>query len=185
VKVRIAADRCAKIVKTFLSMARRRPADRQPIQINRLVEEVLDLVTHQLSTTDIVVTCDLAPDLPPVAGDGDQLSHVLLNLFINAQQAMLESPPPRRLDISTAYLATSRQVRISVRDNGPGVPETIRSRIFDPFFTTKPVGQGTGIGLSVCHGMVSAHGGSISVADAAGGGADFAVLLPAGSPEAA
>src|SRR3546814_18536215 len=77
VKVRIAADRCAKIVKTFLSMARQRPADRRPIHINRLVEEVLDLVTHQLSTTDVLVTCDLAPDLPPVAGDADPHSHVL------------------------------------------------------------------------------------------------------------
>ena len=193
VKVRTAADRCAKIVKTFLSMARQRPADRRPIELNRLVAEVLDLVTHQLSTTDVEVTCELAPDLPPVAGDSDQLSHVLLNLFINAQQAMLESPAPRRLIITTAYLAAkgaakgaaSGQVRISVRDNGPGVPAEIRSRIFDPFFTTKPVGQGTGVGLSVCHGMVSAHGGSISVGDAAGGGAVFTVLLPAGTPEAA
>ena len=185
VKVRIAADRCAKIVKTFLSMARQRPADRRPIQINRLVDDVLELVTHQLSAADVTVTRDLASDLPPVAGDSDQLSHVLLNLFINAQQAMLDSPVPRHLVIATSYLATSRQVRITVRDNGPGVPAEIRSRIFDPFFTTKAVGQGTGVGLSVCHGMVSAHGGSISVGDAAGGGAVFSVLLPAGTPEAA
>ena len=200
VKVRIAADRCAKIVKTFLSMARQRPADRRPIQINRLVTDVLDLVTHQLSTTDVLVTCNLAEDLPAVAGDSDQLSHVLLNLFINAQQAMLDTPRPRRLMISTKYLAATRQVRITVRDSGPGVPTEIRSRIFDPFFTTKPVGQGTGVGLSVCHGMVSAHGGSITVADAPeaegsegggpesggpesggrGRGAVFTVLLPAG-----
>ena len=192
VKVRIAADRCAKIVKTFLSMARQRPADRRPIEINRLVDDVLDLVTHQLSTTDVMVTCDLAEDLPAVAGDPDQLSHVLLNLFINAQQAMMDTPRPRRLIISTSHLAASRQVRITVRDNGPGVPPDVRSRIFDPFFTTKPVGQGTGVGLSVCHGMVSAHGGSIAVGDAPrgdgpendglGGGALFTVLLPAGKP---
>ncbi|WP_193367868.1 PAS-domain containing protein [Pelagibius marinus] len=180
VKVRTAADRCAKIVKTFLSMARQRPADRRPIRVNDLVRDVLDLVTHQLSTTDIEVTCNLAPELPTVAGDSDQLSHVLLNLFINAQQAMLDTPLPRRLIISTSNLPASRQVRITVRDNGPGVPDDIRSRIFDPFFTTKPVGQGTGVGLSVCHGMVSAHGGSISVDEAAGGGAVFSVLLPAG-----
>ncbi|MGE5766392.1 MAG: ATP-binding protein, partial [Bacteroidota bacterium] len=194
VKVRIAADRCAKIVKTFLSMARQRPADRRPIDVNSLIGEVLDLVTHQLSTTDVEVTCALAPDLPPVAGDSDQLSHVLLNLFINAQQAMLETPAPRRLVIATAHLEASRQVRITVRDTGPGVPEEIRTRIFDPFFTTKPIGQGTGVGLSVCHGMVSAHGGSIAVGDAPqddalggalGGGAVFTVLLPAGDAQAA
>ncbi len=185
VKVRIAADRCAKIVKTFLSMARQRPADRRAIQINDLVLDVLDLVTHQLSTADISVTRQLAPQLPPVSGDSDQLSHVLLNLFINAQQAMMDHPLPRRLTIATAYLEASRQVRITVRDNGPGVPAEIRSRIFDPFFTTKAVGQGTGIGLSVCHGMVTAHGGSIAVDEAEGGGALFTVLLPASEAPAA
>src|SRR3546814_15072635 len=86
-------------------MARLRPADRRPIEIIRLVTYLLDLVTHQLSTTDVEVTCDLATDLPSVAGDSDQLSHVLLNLFINAQQAMLETPAPRPLAIATAYLA--------------------------------------------------------------------------------
>ncbi len=179
-KVRIAADRCAKIVKTFLSMARQRPAARSAIQINHLIEDVLDLVTYQLNTTDVSISRDLAPDLPSVAGDSDQLSHILVNLFINAQQAMINSPRPHRLMISTSYLATSRQVRIVVRDTGPGIPEEIRSRIFDPFFTTKPVGHGTGVGLSVCHGMVTAHGGSISVENAASGGAVFTVLLPAG-----
>ncbi|MEQ9606645.1 MAG: PAS-domain containing protein, partial [Kiloniellaceae bacterium] len=189
VKVRTAADRCAKIVRTFLSMARQHPADRRAIQVNDLIKDVLGLVEHQLSTTDVLVTCELAPDLPTVAGDSDQLSHVLLNLFINAQQAMLDTPPPRRLIIATNYLEASREVRITVRDNGPGVPHDIRSRIFDPFFTTKPIGQGTGVGLSVCHGMVSAHGGSISVGEAprderGSGGAVFTVLLPAGTASA-
>ena len=180
VKVRNAADRCAKIVKTFLSMARQRPAARSAIQINRLIEDVLDLVTYQLSTTDVTVTCELAPDLPMVAGDSDQLSHILVNLFINAQQAMVSTALPRQLTISTDALQDSGQIRVRVRDNGPGIPDEIRSRIFDPFFTTKPVGHGTGIGLSVCHGMVSAHGGSIAVENAPGGGAVFTVLLPAG-----
>jgi PAS domain S-box-containing protein len=180
VKVRVAADRCAKIVKTFLSMARKRPAARRAISLNDLVEDVLELVTHQLGTIDVVVTRNLAPGLPPVSGDPDQLSHVLLNLFINAQQALAEQPKPRRLIITTAAQQGGRQVSIAVRDNGPGIPDEIRSRIFDPFFTTKPIGQGTGVGLSVCHGMVSAHGGSITADNASGGGAVFTVLLPAG-----
>jgi len=180
VKVRVAADRCAKIVKTFLSMARKRPAARRAIQINELIEDVLELVTHQLSTIDVMVTRNLAPKLPAVSGDPDQLSHVLLNLFINAQQALADQPHPRRLIITTAYLEASRQVSVAVRDNGPGIPDEIHSRVFDPFFTTKPVGQGTGVGLSVCHGMVSAHGGTITADNASGGGAVFTVLLPAG-----
>ena len=120
----------------------------------------------------------LAPDLPTVSGDPDQLNQVFVNLIINAMQAMEQTEAPRRIEIRTAARAAIGEIEIEVRDQGPGVPEELRSRIFDPFFTTKPIGVGTGVGLSVCHGMVTAHGGAISAENAPGGGALFRVRLP-------
>ena len=121
----------------------------------------------------------LAPNLPTIWADPDQISQVLTNLIVNAQQAMAEWSGPRRLTDRHPLRSARRQIRLSVADSGPGVPPAIRSRIFEPFFTTKPVGIGTGIGLSVCHGVVTAHGGTITVDDAPGGGAVFVIRLPA------
>ena len=135
------------------------------------------------------------PDLPPVMADEDELHQVFLNLIVNAQQALEAMPPviadptnpgrfwgePRRLWVRTSTIEGGEQriVRVGIADNGMGVPAELRDQIFDPFFTTKPVGAGTGLGLSVCHGIVSTHGGTISVEDRPGGGACFIVGLPA------
>jgi two-component system NtrC family sensor kinase len=106
---------------------------------------------------------------------------VLTNLIVNAQQALADWPGPRQLTLRTHLDETSpRMVRLSVVDSGPGVPAAIRSRIFEPFFTTKPVGVGTGIGLSVCHSVVTSHGGTIELEDAPGGGTAFVIRLPLG-----
>ena len=96
--------------------------------------------------------------LPPALADDDQLGQVFLNLVINAQQALETVPPPRRLWLRTR--AGRGVVRVEVADNGPGVPAELRDRVMEPFFTTKPVGAGTGLGLSVCHGIVAAYGGT-------------------------
>jgi CheY-like chemotaxis protein len=93
---------------------------------------------------------------------------------------MVTAEPPRRLTVTSRHVARDDQIILAVSDTGPGVPDAIRRRIFDPFFTTKPIGAGTGIGLTVCHGMVSAHGGTIDVDAAPGGGAQFIVCLPCG-----
>jgi len=178
--IRAAAERCARIVKTFLAMARQQPPRRGPVNLSGLVEGALELLNYGLRTANIEVSVDLAGDLPAVWGDADQLHQVLANLIVNAQQAMLEHPGPRRLRIATARDDTSGMLRLTVDDSGPGVPVAQRSRIFDPFYTTKPTGVGTGVGLSVCHGVVESHGGHIAVEDAPGGGARFVVLLPAG-----
>jgi PAS domain S-box-containing protein len=177
VKVQAAAERCARIVRTFLAMARRKPAAWRPVQINQVVEGALEVVGYGLRTTDIEVVLDLAPDLPPVSGDDDQLTLVLMNLIVNAQHALQTKSPPRRLEITTG--CQSGTVRIEVADNGPGVPSVIAARIFEPFFTTKPQGAGTGIGLSVCHSIVSTHHGEIAVASRPTGGAMFTITLPA------
>ena len=111
---------------------------------------------------------ELAPDLPPVWADGDQLHQVFANLFVNAQQALQNAAGPRRLRITTGYDADS--VWVEVADNGPGIPADIAKRIFDPFFTTKPQGVGTGVGLSVCHGILAAHDGEITLKSVPGAG---------------
>lgn len=177
-RIRAAAERCAKIVKVFLAMARDEPASRVPIDINEALGRALDLVSYQFESAGIEVQQDLAPSLPAISGDPDQLNQVFVNLLINAMQAMEKTPPPRRISLHTQDLGANGEVEIVVADRGPGVPEELRSRIFDPFFTTKPTGVGTGVGLAVCHGMVTAHGGTVSVENAVEGGARFRVRLP-------
>ena len=178
-RIRQAAERCAKIVKIFLAMARDEPRTKLPVQLNSLLEQTLDLVAYQMRNRDIQVSCAFAPQLPTVLGDPDQLSQVFVNLLLNASQAISDDSDQRRITITTRYLADSAEPEIEICDTGPGVPAELRRRIFDPFFTTKPTGVGTGVGLSVCHGIVSAHGGSIGVDAATGGGARFWVRLPA------
>jgi CheY-like chemotaxis protein/anti-sigma regulatory factor (Ser/Thr protein kinase) len=175
-KIHAAAERCARIVKTFLTMARRKPEAWTPVLINQIIQSALDVVGYGLRGADIAVDLDLAPDLPPVAGDADQLNLVLMNLIVNAQHALQTRPQPRRLEIVTRPY--HGMVQIEVADNGPGVPAEIAERIFDPFFTTKPQGVGTGIGLSVCQGIVAAHGGQIGVTSRPEGGALFTITLP-------
>ena len=102
-----------------------------------------------------------------------------MNLIINAQQAMLDSDRPRRLWISTRFDPATHTVQTRFTDNGPGVSEDIQSRIFEPFFTTKDVGMGIGVGLSVSHGLIEAHDGTITVENADHGGASFVITLPA------
>jgi two-component system NtrC family sensor kinase len=131
----------------------------------------------------VTVAVDAAPGLPLVWGDADQLHQVLVNLVVNAQQALVQSAPPRRLAIRAE--ARDGTVVVEVEDNGPGMPPDVRKRAFEPFFTTKPQGVGTGIGLSVCHGIVAAHGGRIEVESEPGRGTLFRVTLPVAAGGAA
>jgi PAS domain S-box-containing protein len=181
-KIRTAADRCARIVRTFLAMARSKPRQRTAVQLNDTINEALEIVAYGLRTADVDVVRALAPDLPPVAADGDQLHQVFANLFVNAQQALQSVPPPRRLTVTSGFDAEA--VWVEVADNGPGVPADLASRIFEPFFTTKPQGVGTGVGLSVCHGIMAAHGGEIRLEPRRQEGATFVVRLPRAAVEA-
>jgi two-component system NtrC family sensor kinase len=104
-------------------------------------------------------------------------------LIINAQQALQEQPPPRKLSLTSRFDAHGDAVRVTVADNGPGIPEAVRSRIFEPYFTTKPLGAGTGVGLAVCLGIVEAHGGTLSIEAGKPSGAVFTMVLPVGSQE--
>jgi nitrogen-specific signal transduction histidine kinase/CheY-like chemotaxis protein len=182
IKVHAAAERCARIVKTFLTMVRRKPEAWTPVRLDQVIESALDVVGYGLRSADVAVDLDLAPDLPAVAGDGDQLTLVVMNLIVNAQHALQAQPQPRRLEIVTRHRDAT--VQIDVADNGPGIPAEIAERIFDPFFTTKPQGVGTGIGLSVCRGIVTAHGGEIAVTSRPDGGTRFTITLPTTTLEA-
>jgi len=176
--IRSAAERCARIVKTFLSMARQQTPEHGSVDINVLVSNALELIGYTLRTAGVEITEKRGEELPLVWGDADQLHQVVANLLVNAQQAMMETPEPRRLTIATAFDSAADMVTLTIDDSGPGVPQDMRARIFDPFFTTKPTGVGTGIGLSVCHGVVESHGGSISVTESPAGGARFFIRLP-------
>ncbi len=118
------------------------------------------------------------PSCRTIRADVDQLQQVLVNLIVNAKQALEEVQGRRRIAIAAKVAGEPAQIVVTVSDNGPGVPPDIRSRIFDPFFTTKPQGVGTGIGLAVSRGLVEAHGGTLTVTPANGAGASFEMRLP-------
>ena len=183
-KIRAAADRCARIVRTFLAMARQQQPKRVPVSIDEVVSAALDITAYALKTSGVEVALDLAEDVPPALADADQIHQVLMNLIINAQQALQDRPPPRTLTLTSRFDPSANAVRIAVADNGPGIPDAVRNRIFDPYFTTKPLGAGTGVGLAVCLGIVEAHGGTLTVESGERSGTVFTIVLPAGDPHA-
>ena len=184
-KVRRAAERCSKIVQTFLAMARQREPERTIVQAADVVRAALDLTEYSLRTAGIEVSLEIEPGLPPLNADADQLHQVFVNLIVNAQQALQEKAGERRLSLRVASAGGGRSLAIEVEDNGPGVPPEIRRRVFEPFFTTKPEGVGTGVGLSFSLGLVEAHGGRLELVDTPTGGACFRVLLDAATGTAA
>jgi signal transduction histidine kinase len=178
-KVRLAAERCGRIVASLLASARQKPPRRDPIDLAQAVETGLDLTGEPAQAQGIEVTVDLVRDLPPLRGDADQIAHLVGNLVGNARAALTtldDASHPRR--IAVTLTRDGKEAVLRVTDTGPGVPEALRERVFDPFFTTKPDGEGTGVGLALCRTIAKAHGGSISVREAEGGGADFVVRLP-------
>jgi PAS domain S-box-containing protein len=173
-----AAGRCASIVGNFLALARQRPPERRRVALNEVVREVLDIVTYPLRMDGVDVVLDLDPELPVLVGDPHQLHQVVLNLITNAQDAMRGADGPRMMVVATSFDEPSARVVLEVSDTGPGIPPDVRSRLFEPFFTTKPPGQGTGLGLSLCQGIVENHGGRIHAESEEGQGALFRVELP-------
>jgi len=177
-----AAERCVRIVRSFLTMARRHPPERAHVSVNHLLRETVEILAFELRIANIEVSFDLANELPLVWADAHQLRQVVVNLVTNARQALQDSRPPHRLSLRTRQDAQGQRVRIEVADSGPGVPREVRARIFEPFFTTKPEGEGTGLGLALARGIIESHGGAIDVDCAPGDGACFVIELPVGAP---
>jgi signal transduction histidine kinase len=167
--------RCTDIISNLMHFSRQEPGERLATNINDAVALAIGLVDHQLGLQRIRIEKELGSYLPFVFSNANQLQQVVMNLLINAQQAMAPAGGTVKIRTRTA----GDKVLIEVEDSGPGVPAELRSRIFEPFYTTKRAGQGTGLGLSVSYGIVRDHGGSISVDDAPGGGARFTIALPA------
>jgi two-component system NtrC family sensor kinase len=154
-------------------------------QINALINQTLALKQSELALDRIDVRKHLAADLPATWGDAGQICQVLLNLLINAQHALREKAAPGTITIRSWLerlepLEAERQERIcvAIADTGPGIAAELMPKIFEPFFTTKPVGQGTGLGLSVCYGIIGDHGGRIWAESQPGHGATFTIELP-------
>ena len=170
------AGRVANIVKRLLVFSRQQKPERSNISINEVIETTLALLAYELRTSNIKVDSRLDPDLPPITADAGQLQQVVLNIIINAEKEMELAHGKGNLLIKTERIGNN--IRISFKDDGPGIDEKNLQHIFDPFFTTRAAGQGTGLGLSVCHGIVSEHGGRIYAESALGKGATFIVELP-------
>jgi signal transduction histidine kinase/BarA-like signal transduction histidine kinase len=183
--IRGEAERAARIVRNLLTFARKRVSTRSMLDVNRVVRETLALRAEEQRTGQIAVTSALASGLPNVFADEHQIRQVLLNLAINAEQAMMEARGRGSLVVRTWHDAERESVVLEVNDDGPGVAEQVKARIFDPFFTTKDVGQGTGLGLTVAYAIVQEHGGRIRLETPSGGGASFVVELPVGRFEGA
>jgi two-component system NtrC family sensor kinase len=175
--------RCQRIVQNLLSFARRHEPERKPLSLNEVTGSVLHLVGYQLRVANIEVKTELDPNLPAIHGDAHQLQQCILNLVTNAQHAIRDSGRPGTIAVTTATLSHDR-VSLVIADDGPGIPAEHLSKIYDPFFTTKEAGEGTGLGLSIVYGIITSHGGSITIDSARGEGAAFAIELPVGSADA-
>ncbi|HSF06462.1 MAG TPA: ATP-binding protein [Methylomirabilota bacterium] len=173
------AQRVARIVQGLLSFARQSGRSRGPVDLNQVVDDTLLLVEKQAAKEGVMLARRLTPGLPPIQGDPTALEQVLMNLILNARDAV----DGRGEILIETDLITGHpdQVRLMIRDTGPGIPAEVLPRIFDPFFTTKP--SGTGLGLSISYGIVREHGGTVDVHSERGRGTTFVLSFPASPAE--
>jgi two-component system NtrC family sensor kinase len=161
------------IVKKLLIFARQMPPQKIKVNVNQLLEEVLNFFKSRCSKEGVELTCSLSPNLPEVDADLSQLNQVVVNLIVNALQAM-----PQGGDLKIKTLYEDNHVLLIVEDTGIGMNEEVLEKIFTPFFTTKEVGKGTGLGLPVVHGIITSHGGSVRVKSKVDQGTRFEIQLP-------
>ena len=182
--------RCAAIIRRLLDFAREKTPEKSYADVNRLIDECVQLINQSAQLADIDVAVELEEDLPPVWMDADLVKQVIMNMLVNAQHAIGKEGNifvGTRLSLECPGVADENggapMVEITIRDDGCGIEAENLDRIFDPFFTTKGVGKGTGLGLSVSHGTIEAHRGTIEVRSEVGEGTEFRICLPTRSRE--
>lgn len=184
--IELEVQRCKKIVNGLLDFARPKPAQREQLDLNAVVQQGMFLLQHHPRYKRVKMVTELEESHPlMVDGDADQLVQVLIALAMNAIDATPEGGRIVIRTLSTLSDAGERQVALEVADEGPGIPRALQAKVFEPFFTTKPPGQGTGLGLAICYGVVSDHAGQLALVSPEGQGATFRVALPELVPSAA
>jgi len=167
--------RASEIVKRIRAFLTKTPAPPTPLDVATLIEEATQLVQRELVRAQVELHVEIPPGLPPVIGDRVQLQQVVVNLMVNAGQAMAEHDGRRLLTIAAEHRPEAG-IEIALSDTGPGISAANLERLFDPFFTTKP--DGMGMGLAICRTTAQAHGGTLTVESAPGGGATCRLALP-------
>ncbi len=164
--------RCRKIVKGLLDFARQTKPQKQPLDLNKVAEDVILLVKNQASFQSIAIRTELDSKLPAVLADADQMRQVVLNIILNAADAMSQGGS---LSIRSCYDSKTKEAMLKISDTGPGIPEEIQNKLFEPFFTTKKTG--TGLGLAIAYGIMERHKGKLKVESSPGRGTTVSVIL--------
>ena len=184
-KIRAAGERAAEVTQNILGMARNRSDTKEPTDLVKIVNASLLLLRREMNKYSVSLECDFAENLPKVLINGTQIQEILINLLINARQAMDKGGV---VNLQLAYDETQKMVAVRVRDNGKGMSQEVLKHIFEPFFSTKKGPDesgkgGTGLGLSRCLDIVKEHGGKVSVASTEGKGTAFTLWLPVAPTE--
>jgi two-component system NtrC family sensor kinase len=172
--IRSEAFRCKSITMGLLDFSRTRTSQRVMINLGDVVSSAGRLLSHQKRSAEVEFKLEIAPDLHPVSGDPGQLQQAVIALATNALDAMGDSG-----SLSIIARNNDDHVTIEVSDTGVGIPAENLAKIFEPFFTTKEIGRGTGLGLAVCYGILTEHGGALDVQSTVGTGTTFTISLPA------
>ena len=175
------AQRVFKVIEKLLSFSRENLPVRRYEDINNVTEKSIEFRTYQLKLENIEIIKDLDPRIPKTMIDPNQIQQVIMNVLLNAEQAIVESHGQGSIVIKTR-LKNDDYIEVSISDDGPGIPKKIMGKVFDPFFTTKQPGKGTGLGLSISYGIIKEHGGRVYIQDNEKGGATFVIDLPVQTP---